>query len=51
MSQTAEPEAGLPPTGDLLDDLLHSLELLQQPVHIHDLQTAAGGDPLFPAGA
>ena len=51
MSQTAEPKAGLPPAGDLLDDLLHSLELLQQPVYIHNIQTAAGGDPLFPAGA
>lgn len=47
MSQTAEPEAGLPPAGDLLDDLLHSLKLLQQPVYIHNIQTAAGGDPLF----
>lgn len=47
MSQTAEPKAGLPPAGDLLDDLLHSLELLQQPVYIHNIQTAAGGDPLF----
>ena len=38
MSQTAEPEAGLPSAGDLLDDLLHSLKLLQQPVYIHNLQ-------------
>ena len=51
MSQTAEPEAGLPSASDLLDDLLHSLKLLQQPVYIHNIQTAAGGDPLFPAGA
>ena len=51
VSQTAEPEAGFPSSSDLLDDLLHSLKLLQQPVYIHNIQTAAGGDPLFPAGA
>ena len=51
MSQTAEPEAGFPSASDLLDDLLHSLKLLQQPVYIHNIQTAAGGDPLFSAGA
>ncbi|CAN4031461.1 Stage 0 sporulation A-like protein, partial [Dysosmobacter welbionis] len=34
----------------LLGQLLHHIELLQQPVHIHHLQAAAGSDALFPAG-
>ena len=40
MSQTAEPEAGLPSASDLLDDLLHSLKLLQQPVYIRFFRLA-----------
>ena len=36
--------------GELLDELLHLLEGLQQLVDILHLQTAAGSDTLFPGG-
>ena len=33
---------GEPAPGHLLGDLLHHVELLQQPVHVHHFQAAAG---------
>ena len=35
---------------DLLDHALHHLKLLEQAVDVHNLESAAGGDALFPAG-
>ena len=44
-------DTGLPSAGDLLDDLLHSLKLLEEPVHVHHIQSAPCGNALFPAGS
>ena len=37
--------------GHLLDHLLHGVKLLEQAVHVHHLQPAAGGDAALAAGA